>query len=83
MRRQGEEPGLFLRQGFGHGPRRVAGDSPGVGDGVAPLLELRVQVGHVPEGSGREERGAEVLHRPFHAALLQSRRLQPMPLIRR
>jgi hypothetical protein len=58
MRGQRQEAGLFLGQRLGHGPGRIAGDPPGVGHRVAPGDELRVQILHIPERPGGEERVA-------------------------
>jgi hypothetical protein len=54
-----------------------------VGERVPPRLGLRIQVREVPEGPPGPEVRPEVLDRIFYAPLLQSRQLQPVPLIHR
>jgi len=74
MRGQGEEPGLLLRQRVSDRARGIAGDPPGVRHHVAPPVELRVQVLHVPEGPRREEPLPQVADCAFDAPLLVGRR---------
>ena len=73
MRREWQEPDLLLGQRRGDRARGIAGDAPGMGDGVAPVDELPVQVLDIPEGAGGEERLAEVANRPLHAAFFMGR----------
>ena len=61
VRRQGEQPGLFLRQHVADRSVPVLGMAPLMGDVVPPAAKLRVEVVEVAKGPGRKERVPEVL----------------------
>ncbi len=70
---QRQQAGLFLRERVRHRPRRIAGHRPRVGHGVAPVHELAIEIVHVAERSGREERLAQVADGALDAAFFPGR----------
>ena len=61
VRRQGEQPGLFLRQHVSDRPVALLGMAPLMRDSVPPAAKLGVEVVAVTKWPGRKERVAEVL----------------------
>ena len=70
MRRQREQHALLLDQDLRHRLVALVGMAPLMGDRVAPLDKLRMQVVEVAEGPGGEEGVAQVLDLPLDLALL-------------
>ena len=70
VRRQGKQPGLFLRQHVGDRPVRLIGMAPLMRDLVPPPAKLGVEIVEVAKRPGRKERVAEVLDLALDFSLL-------------
>jgi len=70
---QWQEAALLLRERVRHGARGIAGHLAGVRHRIAPVGELPVEILHVAERAGGEERLAQVANRPLDAAFFPSR----------
>ena len=70
VRRDGQEPGLFVGEDLGHRPVALVRVAPGVRDLVAPAAKLGIEIVGIAKGPRRKERMAEVLDLSLDLALL-------------